>query len=282
MMSVKAQNKKHLLYPKGVPQNSPGSATNGSATLGRSEMKYIPCKGYTTSRSNGSKSSRQGFTLLELVIATAIFSVLFAALYGVFTGALSLRERTYDIVEEGLPRSLIEDLIKKDLIHIALPEGTLSTEFIGTKDEAGAVRMDELEFYTTSGLIADAHPWGDMQRVTYYLAEAEDDFSRSTKDTGSDFVRTVTRNLLATIEEEPEEERLLKGVQGLEISYYDGEDWQESWDSTMMDNEMPLALRLRIDFVAPNGETRKTSPIEVVCAILPEAFESEDAGGSQT
>ena len=219
---------------------------------------------------NGSHSTH-GFTLLELVIATAIFSVLFAALYGVFTSAFSLRERTFETVEAGLPSSLITTLLKKDLTQVVLAGDTLGGGFIGIRDEEGSVRIDELEFHTTSGILSDSHPWGDLQRVEYYLAEAESTSIRNSDDEGKDFVRTATRNLLASIEEEPEEERLLQGVAGLEFSYYDGETWQDAWDSTMMDNAMPTAILMRIDFVAPQDQTRRTPPIEVLCEILVEA-----------
>lgn len=215
--------------------------------------------------SYGGNRKRAGFTLLELLLAAAIFSVLFLALYGVFSGAQRLRETTYAAVETGLPKAFIATLLKRDLTSIMPPVGTLAGQFIGEKDEEGSLRVDTLEFFAASAIVSDAQPWGDIQKVEYYLAEAETGMSD-----GGDFVRAITRNLLPSTEEDPVEERLLHGVQALEFGYYDGEEWQESWDSTTQENEMPEALRMRIEFAAPESGEPAAPPMELLCEVVME------------
>jgi type II secretion system protein J len=200
-----------------------------------------------------------GFTLLELLIASAMFAVIVGALYSAFYGALRLREKAYETLEKGLPKRYAVSLIQRDLAYIAAPVGLLAGPMIGEKTEEGDLRLDLLEIHTASGMVHDDEPWGDIQRIKYSVEEDPLDDNQ-----GKHLVRAVTRNLLPSIEEEPEEERLLRHVQSLEFSYYDGEEWQDSWDSTARENELPEAIRLRIEYAPPEGDERIEPPIELV------------------
>jgi len=224
------------------------------------------------SRSSG------GFTLLEVLVATAIFVVLVGALYSLLHGALRLREKAYEVTEAGLPKDYIALLIKRELANIAAPVALLAGPMIGEKDEQGEQRLDRLEFHTTSGIVNDTVPWGDVQKVQYYLARAEE----PGQSEGNDLVRAVTRNLLASTVEEPEEERLLSGVQSLEFAYYDGEYWQGVWDSTTRENETPRAVRMHVEFVPPEQGERERRPIDLICEIVTKAVAQEEEQDGQT
>ena len=56
-----------------------------------------------TSELKPSAVQSRGFTLLEILVATAIFSILVGALYSLFYSALRARESTYESIEKGLP-----------------------------------------------------------------------------------------------------------------------------------------------------------------------------------
>jgi type II secretion system protein J len=216
-----------------------------------------------------------GFTLLEVLVATAIFTVLVGALYSLFYGALRLRERTYEVTEAGLPKDYIVTLIKRDLASIVPPVGILAGPMIGETEGDTGQRFDSLEFHTGSGIVDDYDPWGNIQKIEYYLVDSEE----WGESEGYSFVRAVTRNLLASTTEDPEEERLLNRVQSLEFAYYDGEYWQDVWDSTTQENETPVAVRMRIDFLPSEEGERETRPIELVCEIVTEALETEQQQG---
>lgn len=228
-----------------------------------------------TQRSKQSIGARAaGFTLIEVLVASTISAVLIVALYAVFHGALSLRESTYERVDDSLPRSYASQALQRDFAAMTPPSGILAGPLLGERGEDKARRRDSVEFYTASAVVGDGEPWGDIQKVEYRLAENDSPDS----DEGSDFVRVVTRNLLATTIEEPPEQRLLTGVESLEFSYYDGEVWQESWDSTAHEDESPQAVRLRIDFVSKEGAVRSGRPFERVFEVVQVAREIEEAG----
>ena len=216
--------------------------------------------------------------MLEILAATTIYTMLIAALCTVMSGAFKLREKTFEALETGLPGGYAVTILKRDLTAIAGPSGLLAGPLIGEMEESGSLREDSIEFRTASGIVKDSVPWGDIQQIEYYLAETEE---TSGTEEGSDFVRAVTRNLLASTTEDPEEELLLDGVQALEFNYYDGEDWQDSWDSTTMGDEMPEAIRVRIDFVASEAGERRLGPIELVCEIVAATAAREPDGGPQ-
>jgi type II secretion system protein J len=216
--------------------------------------------------------SSGGFTLLEVLVATAIFVVLVGALYSLLYGALRLREKTYEVTEAGLPTDYIALLMKRDLANIAAPVALLAGPMIGEKEEQGEQRLDRLEFHTTSGIVNDTAPWGDVQKIEYYLAEARD----YRESEGNELVRAVTRNLLASTTEEPAEQFLLSGVQSLEFAYYDGEYWQDVWDSTAQENETPLAVRMHLEFVRSEEGARERRPIDLVCEIAVKSVADEE------
>jgi type II secretion system protein J len=226
---------------------------------------------------NSVSGAPRGFTLIEVLVATVIFSVLVGALYSVFYGTLRLRENAYEVTEARLPINYIAGLIKRDLKNTVAPVGLLAGPMLGENVEESAHRIDRLEFHTASGIVNDKDPWGDIQKVEYYLEEPQ----QSGESEGNDFVRALTRNLLASTTEEPQQERLLSGVQSLEFTYYDGEYWEEVWDSTTQENEMPLAVKVRIEFMPPEEGEREMRPIELVCEILANAGGTEEQEGEE-
>jgi hypothetical protein len=67
-------------------------------------------------------------------------------------------------------------------------------------------------------------------------------------------VRSVTTNLLSPVAQQPDQEILCRGVRGLNIRYFDGLSWQDSWDSTTLDNNIPSAVELTIEIERTLGE----------------------------
>jgi len=214
-----------------------------------------------------------GFTLLEVLTATVMFAVIMSALYSVFHGALRLRETAYDAFEKKLPNDHVVEVLKDDLANILVPTGLFASEMLGEKDEKKNCRQDHLGIHTASGVLRDSEPWADIQRIEYYL-EAPEDPAEAGESSGQDLIRSVTRNLLASVEETPEKESLLHGVQSFSVTYYDGQDWLDSWDSTARASDeadstpLPVAIAVQIEFVPPQTGERETLPIEVVVPVV--------------
>src|SRR4051812_27608323 len=69
------------------------------------------------------------FTLLEVMLAIVIFSIVLAAIHTVFYAAVQLRNKTTQAVEQAIPLQQTLAIIKRDLANIVLPGGTFAGEF---------------------------------------------------------------------------------------------------------------------------------------------------------
>jgi hypothetical protein len=108
-------------------------------------------------------------------------------------------------------------------------------------------------------------------------------------------MRAVTRNLLATVQDQPTEQFLMADVERVGFSYYDGTSWRDSWDSTTPDtttgltNNLPRAIKVQIDLAETDEElhTRTTrqnkAPVQIVVPIDVQAptNQTQNAGGQQ-
>lgn len=222
--------------------------------------------------------TRHAFTLLEVLAATAISAVLLGSLYSVFHGVLRLRQSTFNTLESSLPRAYIGSILERDLKGMAAPVGILAGAVLGEKDESEGFRRDRLEFFTSSGIIKEQDPWGDLQKIEYYLEET---LVKEKEGNGLDLIRAVTRNLLASVVEEPDEQRLLSGIRSFEITYYDGESWLDSWDSTVVENEAPGAVRIHVDFTSAETDKQDRTPLELVCEIPAKPIPIEEVTGEK-
>ena len=219
------------------------------------------------------------FTLIEVLLAIAISAVILAALNTVFFGALHLRLTTTRALDAALPLEQALASLRRDLLS-ALPPGTnrdLTGDFKSGADVngVGMTQPGGLELYTASGVIGDAAPWGDLQRVFYQLRDP----AGRTFTLGKDLIRGVTRNLLSTAAENPVEQRLMGGVERLQFDCYDGNDWRNSWDTSLGDTGLPQAVRVRIQLAAPDpGNARARTPIEILVPLESQARTNQTTG----
>ena len=238
------------------------------------------------------RSSSNAFTLIEVILALGIFAVVLVAINTAFFAALRLRQRTSETLDQALPLDRALAVLRRDLQNAVPPGGTLSGNFrsdgpagtTGTKaagaSSGGATasggnktlgatlgtsgQNGGLDFFTTTGTLSDDTPWGEVQEVNYQLMESTNRASTY----GKDLVRSVTRNLLATSTPMPQLQRLASDVQSLDLLYYDGTQWRNTWDTTAGDTSLPSAVRVRIQLAPPgDAAARSLPPLEMVVLL---------------
>ena len=222
---------------------------------------------------------REGFTLLELLVATAIFSLVLAAINGVLYGALRLRSKTTRMIEESLVLQQAVATIKRDLQGIVVPGGSLSGVLKSEVSTSGMDQQVALEIYTTTGLLNETLPWPSVQKVGYALRPPV----IQTTAAGKDLVRLVTRNLLSTTQEEAESQWLMNGVERLDFSFYDGTSWRTSWDSTTETSVLPKAIKLQIVLALDLQDGRPKPPMEIIVPVVVQGrtHQTDQATGGQ-
>ncbi|MBP7141877.1 MAG: type II secretion system minor pseudopilin GspJ [Opitutaceae bacterium] len=204
-----------------------------------------------------------GFTLLEVILAMAVGAIVILAIQSVFFGALRLRNTSEQRTERELSLYRALDLMKKDFAGLMLPGGVLAADFQTetsySLDSSVSGERISAEFFTDSGLIDAFTPFADVQRVAYYLSPSPDSDQQ-------ELVRTVSRNLLPTVEDNPEIQPLLEGVESAYFEYFDGSSWTETWDSSVT-SSLPTAVRLTLQLSGEPNASVAPAPIEMVFPI---------------
>ena len=213
----------------------------------------------------------RAFTLIEMLLAVAICAIVLVAINGVFATAVRLRDKTSDMVEESLPANRALEIMDRDLKGAVGPGGVLAGDFkcgaqamgatMGLSGEAGSAGLD---FFTSTSVISDKAPWGDLQEVFYELKTPTD-----RNQAGMDLVRCIDPNILATTTQTPEIQRLMGNVQNLQLDCYDGTQWQTTWDTSAGNTNLPVAVRIRIQLVAKRGEAAgNLQPLEAIVLLV--------------
>jgi type II secretion system protein J len=208
-----------------------------------------------------------GFTLIEMILAISIASIVLIVVNAAFFSALRLRDAAAEMVDAASPIDATVAYIKRDLQCAVTPTNGTSKVLSGgfragnNISSVGTGDPVAVEMYTATGAISDHAPWGDIQRVTYELKTPTD---RSA--VGRDLYRSVTRNLLAVATPDITDQLMLNGVANLKFSCYDGMQWNDVWDTTSptaVYTNLPTAVRVDI-LMAGRSDLK---PIEIVVPL---------------
>jgi len=206
----------------------------------------------------------RAFTLIEMILAIGVAAIVLVAANSVFFTALHLRNATAVVVDAAAPIDQATAILRHDLQCAVTPNpsGTLSGGFkIGNVTTTGINEPVAAEIYTATGALSANNPWGEIQRVTYGLKS-------STRGTaaGMDLYRSVTRNVLATATPDVAEQLMMRGVESVQFSGYNGSQWFNTWDTTdtsSANTNLPVAVRVDIQL---SGGDRNT-PIVILVPV---------------
>lgn len=199
--------------------------------------------------------NRRAFTLIEIMMALAGGAVILAAIYGIFSRSVHLRDDAMARTREVRLRARAVSVLRNDLRNALISGGRLAAVLTGSQTSQSGGFPGYLKFTTTTASDAGRDvPTADLQQVEYYIAT--DPAAQDPK--AGLLVRAVDRDLLATVRHAPAEEPLLAGVKSMDVSFFDGESWQESWEVTEDDKSVPEAVKVRLMTVS------NASPIEVL------------------
>lgn len=187
-----------------------------------------------------------GFSLLELILAMTLAAMLSLTLYGSLNTAFKARRRAEAAVQPARMGSILADLIGRDFDSALPPTGILAGPFVGVHQLQAGAAADTVQFYSIGS---------DPDRLDQPLSEGirRIELTVRTDISPPALVRRVTRNLLAPVEQQPQEQILCRPVRSFAVRYYDGYFWQQDWDSTQMNNTLPLAVELTVEVPTEDG-----------------------------
>ena len=190
---------------------------------------------------------RAAFTLLEMLFALGMMSMLAGALYASLRTAFRARDAALRAIEPARRAELAIELMRPAIASALPPSGVLAGEFTGT--DAIGDDGEDADSLLLHALVAHGEALGTapgVVRVELGLSEPEAGSPKA-------LVRWTTDNLLAPETPEPRAEVLCRGVAALDLTYFDGSSWIDSWDSTTAGNALPDAVEVTLT-LAPDGK----------------------------
>jgi prepilin-type N-terminal cleavage/methylation domain-containing protein len=200
-----------------------------------------------TRRRSGAGRAK-GVTLLELLAAVAILGLIATLLYGTFSRTLLVRDRATVSMERYATARAAFAWLEQDLegsFGVGLyPRGAKRFFSPGSADTATLGGAPLLDVTTTSARsttplsgtappldeIEGLHDRGDQARVLYHLEAPADDPDARTA--GFDLVRYEYRPPTSADLEDAARAVIAHGIRSVELRFFDGGQWHESWDST--------------------------------------------------
>ena len=238
--------------------------------------------------------TRGGFTLIEILLAAVAAALVLTAVYGVFRQAVRIRDSATERVRDSRVRLRAENLLRADLRGALVSGGLFANVCVGDSanvdhnlssgaNAAAHSTPSNLPGYlrlTTTTARNDATGlYGDVQQVEYYIAQGP----HSAGDNSSGvLVRSATRDLLdnsglstgslsgasspapsstSTSAPTPSETTVLAGVQSFQVSFYDGSNWQTSWQFS------DLATRISPAYVTSSSTQASTGQTGLPAAV---------------
>ncbi|MCO4798477.1 MAG: type II secretion system minor pseudopilin GspJ [Colwelliaceae bacterium] len=178
----------------------------------------------------------KGFTLIEVLLAIAIFAMISLATFSVFDGVMQSEKFSNDKMQRlnNIQRAWL--VIERDFLQIAQRSMRIEGEapldnFIHADNGSFSSNNEAIAFvrhgWTNPGLLI---PRGDLQSVAYRIEE------ETLERLHFNFVDAV-------VGEEPKVRKLIENVKSFDIEYH----YKKKWQSTLIKNEMPKAIKLSIE-----------------------------------
>lgn len=217
------------------------------------------------------KHRAQGFTLIEVMVATAILSLVASIVWAGFAQTARNKESVERINDRYHAIRMSMDRMQRELSmafvsaqrNLASPVPTPLTAFIA-QDHSGSDRIDFASF-AHRRLFRNA-PESDQCELGYFLVN--DPSNRGTK--------ALARREQNRIDEEPEKggrvDILLEDVRALDFEFLDPSsgEWVETWDTTQaMGQAARLPTQVKIRITVPDLREPSRDKVFGTRAVLP-------------
>jgi prepilin-type N-terminal cleavage/methylation domain-containing protein len=238
--------------------------------------------------------ARRAFTLLELLVALAIVTVLAGAMVASLRVAFKAKAACEAATDSTRSVDLAFELLRQDLMN-AMPELTNTPTVTGPMEGTDNGSLDDLNFFTTASAPDGPDANMDVKQVEW-LADmptagpTNGTVSSAPASTtgGRCLLRRVTRNVLASVTPTPVEQMICRNVSALNFRYYDGTDWNDSWDSDAQGQALPMAVEVTLQLQVPPADASSGAPpttktyvrvFQVACSSLQPSGVTGAGGG---
>ena len=243
------------------------------------------------------RDRRGAFTLIEILLASVAAAMILVVINGLFVRAIHLRDSATTRVRDTRLRERAERALRDDLQSSLVSGGILASTLEGGTNSAGgpsgAMFPGYLKLTTTNAQSASGTVGSEVQQVEYFIEK--DPHGGAAVGEGGVLVRAVTRDLLATTPTASKQEVILTGVQGMQVQFYDGANWQDTWEFnsdsasaaaaassgtssgatlTTGNSTLPVAIRVDVRQAASKPGALAPPPVEVLVPWATQPFVS--------
>jgi type II secretion system protein J len=222
----------------------------------------------------------RGFTLLEMVVAAAIFVMVVAGAYALFDGSRRLAERAE--FRAGMLQTARAALraVEADLRGAVMSSSAYDTGFVGVEGGTEKEPIDRLEFISVAAPVVEASTESyrdaaaarrsDLSKIAYWI---EQDETKKAHGLVRERLGTMLPPESRTRRDE-DVEAVSADVVGLNLRYYDGQ-WRDAWNSQQQ-RKMPRAIEVTLH-VQGDWKGERTVEVYTSRVYLPVAAETPEA-----
>lgn len=202
------------------------------------------------------KRTASGFTLIEVMFASLASAILIVSLYGVFSRSIRLRDNATSRINTLRNRQQAARILRDDLRHGLVTGARLAATLEGSPQSENSRFPGYLKITTTTGPNSPNNAYGDLQEVEYFITTDP----WSTNQNAGALVRTIDQNLLAQVREISRQDVLLHNVEALEVQFYDGNNWLDSWNFVDNESSLPVAVEVTVQPAGYRSNPNQTPP----------------------
>ncbi len=204
---------------------------------------YTRASNGTRNRSGRTGDPDAGFSIIEIMVASAIASIIMLMVYSSYKSILTSIKRSIGTAEFYEDVNLAFLKIDQDLSNAYFTQNNKKISFAGTVEGESSriifVTVNHNE-YMIHGNIRKPNPVSDVKEVSYYL-------KKDPEIRGLHYLMKHER--LQYYDDRTEspgmESILLPNVVGVRFDFRSGNDWTQQWDSRQ-NNKFPTAVRTTI------------------------------------
>lgn len=178
-------------------------------------------------------SPNRGFTLLELLIALALLTILSSAIYGTYFALMRGRESATAGMESRRELRVTLDMLRRELNSAWYNRSNKRLHFVVEDRDIFGKPASALDFTAITPPSHTSFPASDMVTLRYQPVEKEKKLLLGRK----------IRDVFMT--DEPVRYPQMEELEGFLVECYDGGKWVKSWD-TSINMGLPKSVRVTV------------------------------------
>lgn len=184
--------------------------------------------------------NHRGLTLLEVLIAIAIASVLAIALYGSFFSVLKARKTIAGELEAVNSATRFLDSISREIQSAYFKDANKKTFFEGEKKELLGSTVSTVRFTAFLRLSASGDiPGGDLVAIRYSVEKDQSGALTLYRESWNPYLinENETNGIVKTA--------VMENIDSFDVSYLSGQGWAGAWDSSA-EKTKPYAVKATV------------------------------------